>query len=121
MKKVVLELGGKTPAIIFEDANIKKAVTDTCASIRRNSGQVCMANSRIYVQRSIYATFLEAFKKAFGNFKAGDPMDKETNHGPQADGIQYNNIMSYVEEAKKIGTLEQGGVGKLDTMNGYLI
>ncbi|KAK4210324.1 aldehyde dehydrogenase [Rhypophila decipiens] len=121
LKKVILELGGKSPAIVFNDANLDKAVDQTEHSIQTNSGQICMANSRIYVQREVAGEFIAKFKQKFGNVKAGDPTSKETNHGPQADEVQYRNIMGFIEEGKKSGKLELGGVGKLDDMGGYFI
>ncbi|KAH6618420.1 Aldehyde/histidinol dehydrogenase [Chaetomium sp. MPI-SDFR-AT-0129] len=110
LKKVILELGGKSPALIFEDANLEKAVAQTYFSVQLNSGQVCMANSRIYVQKSIAAQFVEAFKaKSASSTRPGNPLDKDTNHGPQADEVQYRNVLAYIEEGKKSGTLAQGG------------
>ena len=122
LKKVILELGGKSPALVFEDANLEKAVAQTQHSIQTNSGQVCMANSRIYVQKSIAPQFIEAFKTQFAaDARAGDPLDKNTNHGPQADEVQYRNILNYIENGKKTGTLALGGVGKLESTKGYFI
>jgi aldehyde dehydrogenase (NAD+) len=121
LKKVVLELGGKSPALVFEDANLDKAVAQTQFSIQSNSGQVCMANSRIYVQKSIAPRFIEAFKKQFAAARAGDPLDKNTNHGPQADEVQYRNVMSYIEQGKQTGTLALGGNGKLESTNGFFV
>ncbi|KAL2138152.1 hypothetical protein VTI28DRAFT_7376 [Corynascus sepedonium] len=121
LKKVILELGGKSPALVFEDANLEKAVEQTQFSIQINSGQVCMANSRIYVQKSIASEFIEAFKTKFAGARAGNPLDKETNHGPQADEIQYRNVLKYIEEGKKSGTLALGGNGKLESTNGFFI
>ncbi|KAK4235247.1 aldehyde dehydrogenase domain-containing protein [Achaetomium macrosporum] len=123
LKKVILELGGKSPALIFEDANLDKAVAQTQFSIQSNSGQVCMANSRIYVQRSIAPQFVEAFKAQFAaNARAGDPLDRRTNHGPQADEVQYRNVLAYIEEGKKTGgTLALGGHGTLESTNGFFV
>jgi aldehyde dehydrogenase (NAD+) len=123
LKKVILELGGKSPALVFEDANLDKAVAQTQFSIQSNSGQVCMANSRIYVQKSVAPRFVEAFKKQFAaNARAGDPLDRATNHGPQADEVQYRNVLAYIEDGKKAGgTLALGGHGQLDTLNGFFV
>ncbi|KUI66325.1 Aldehyde dehydrogenase [Cytospora mali] len=122
LKKVILELGGKSPALIFEDANLEKAVADTSFSVQNNSGQVCMANSRIYVHKSIASKFIETFQEKFGSVKPGDPTKRETSHGPQADGIQYKQVMSYIEEGKSGGgKLSFGGKGNLDNMKGYFV
>lgn len=121
LKKVILELGGKSPAVIFEDADIERAVRETAHSIQWNSGQVCMANSRIYVQKSVAGRYVEAFKKAFSSVTAGDPTRGDVDHGPQADEVQYNNVMGYIEEGKKSGKLELGGKGSLESTNGYFV
>lgn len=114
MKKLVLELGGKSPAIIFDDADIDAAVRDTQFSIQLMSGQTCMANSRIYVHKSIADTFLEKFKTAFTAARLGDPTDPNINHGPQADKIQHATVLRYIEMGKKAGKLvtdEQSAAG----------
>lgn len=105
MKKLVFELGGKSPAIIFEDADIDAAVRETQFSIQLISGQTCMANSRIYVHRSIAESFLEKFKVAFTSARLGDPTDPAINHGPQADKIQHATVLRYIEMGKESGTL----------------
>ncbi|OQE29972.1 hypothetical protein PENSTE_c002G07638 [Penicillium steckii] len=108
LKNVILELGGKSPCIIFPDANIEKAVQQTKFSITMNTGQVCMANSRIYVHESIAEHFIELFKKSFADVKSGDPLLPTTQQGPQADEIQYKQVNAYIEEAKKVGKLALG-------------
>lgn len=111
LKKVVFELGGKSPALIFEDADIEQAAKETENSIMWNSGQTCMANSRIYVQDSIKEKFLEAFTKCARSRTMGDPTLKETNHGPQADKVQHETVKKYIaigkEEAQK--TIDTNG------------
>ncbi|KAJ5930495.1 Retinal dehydrogenase 1 [Penicillium verhagenii] len=119
LKNVILELGGKSPAIIFEDANIDKAVKETKNSVQFNSGQVCMANSRIYVHESIATTFIEKFQKAFV-VESGDPLLPSTDHGPQADEIQYKQVQSYIEEGKKTGKMILGD-GPSKHTNGFFI
>lgn len=121
LKKVILELGGKSPAIVFDDANLDKAVLQTERSIQANSGQVCMANSRVYVQRAVADEFVNKFAARFKAVKDGDPLSKETNHGPQADEVQYNNVLRYIEDGKKSGKVVIGGNGKLDGMGGYFV
>ncbi|TVY77681.1 Aldehyde dehydrogenase [Fusarium oxysporum f. sp. cubense] len=120
LKNVILELGGKSPAIIFDDADLEKAAAETAHSIQWNSGQVCMANSRIYVHESIAEPFIESFKKKFQVIAAGDPTDEKVNHGPQADEIQYNNVRSYIEMGKTSGKRILG-MDHEATPNGYLI
>ena len=109
LKNVTLELGGKSPAIIFEDADLRQAVDATKHSIQWNSGQVCMANSRIYVQESIWDAFLADFKATFGAVCIGNPLSEQVNHGPQADKIQFDIIGRYISIGKEVATLELGG------------
>lgn len=103
LKKVVFELGGKGPALIFEDADLDEAAKATEFSINYSSGQTCMANSRIYVHENVADRFLEAFKKLASSRKFGDPRDSEVNHGPQADKMQYDAVMNYIEIGKENG------------------
>ncbi|RMJ04693.1 hypothetical protein BHE90_008583 [Fusarium euwallaceae] len=119
MKNVVLELGGKSPAVIFDDADIERAAKETSHSIQWNSGQVCMANSRVYVHASVAERFVELFKESFQAVRLGDPLDPEVNHGPQADHAQYNTVKKYFEMGKQDGKLALGGVPE-DTV-GYFI
>ncbi|KAH7018775.1 Aldehyde/histidinol dehydrogenase [Ilyonectria destructans] len=109
MKNLIFELGGKSPAVVFEDADLEKAVPATAHSIQWNSGQVCMANSRVYVQRSIAPAFIEAFKESFGRVHLGDPTDPATNHGPLADAAQADIVTRYLEMGKQSGQLILGG------------
>lgn len=110
LKKVVLELGGKSPALIFDDADIAKAASDTVGSLSILMGQACIANSRIYVQESIADKFKEAFKTIFKALKKGDPLLPETQQGPQADEIQFERIKTFLKAASEgRGKLELGG------------
>lgn len=124
LKSVILELGGKSPAIVFDDADLDAAVEETQNSIQWNSGQVCMANSRLYVHKGIAEKFVEAFKTRFAKIRPGDPTDPNTNHGPQADKIQFENVKRYIDLARKSGeqvlgdqTIDVQG----DAKNGYFI
>jgi aldehyde dehydrogenase (NAD+) len=108
LKNVLLELGGKSPAVIFDDADLEKAVAGTQLGIQWNSGQVCMANSRIYVQDTIASRFIEAFKKQFASVSAGDPTKRAVNHGPQVDEIQYKAVQAYIESGKQSGNMVLG-------------
>jgi len=125
LKKVILELGGKSPALIFADVpNLAKAVEQTRLSIQINSGQVCMANSRIYVEKSIADQFVAEFVKRFSDVKDGNPLEASTNHGPQADEVQYRNVMAYIEKGKNHSPgakLALGGNGKVDSTGGFFI
>ncbi|KIW68607.1 hypothetical protein PV04_04543 [Phialophora macrospora] len=118
LKHVVLELGGKSPAVVFDDCDLDAAVEETQHSVQFNSGQVCMANSRVYVQDTIADRFVEAFKQKFANVSAGDPLDAKTTHGPQADEAQYNTVQRYIEAGKASSTLALGGTKEVRGLSG---
>ncbi|KAJ5923160.1 hypothetical protein N7454_008405 [Penicillium verhagenii] len=120
LKKVILELGGKSPAIIFPDADLQQAVEETRYSIQWNSGQVCMANSRIYVHESVASEFIERFRKSFSDIRSGDPLLPETNHGPQADEVQFKQVKTYIEEGRKVGKMVLGG-NENDPQEGFFV
>lgn len=122
LKKVVLELGGKSPALVFEDADIAKAAGETVGSLQLLMGQACIANSRVYVQESVAEKFKEAFKANFKAAKKGDPLLPETQQGPQADEIQFERIKSYLKAASEgKGKLELGGKATQVEGQGYFI
>ena len=97
LKKVTLELGGKSPNIIFDDADIEQAVKWANFGIFYNHGQCCCAGSRIFVQEGIYDKFVEAFKKSAEATKVGDPFKADTFQGPQVSQLQFDKILGYIE------------------------
>ena len=101
LKRVAFELGGKAANIVFEDANLDKAIPVSIQAAFMNSGQVCLAGSRILVQRSILDEFLERFKKAAMELKVGDPQNEETKMGPVVSEEHYKKVRSYLEIAKE--------------------
>lgn len=117
LKQCLMELGGKSPAIVFEDADLESAAAQTQFSIQFNSGQICTANSRVYVHESVADKFIEAFRGKFEAQTIGDPLDPTTSHGPQIDVKQYNRIKEYLAIGEKDGKLTAGG----DATNGYFI
>lgn len=121
LKKVILELGGKSPAVIFEDADLTKAAAETANSVQWNSGQVCMASSRVYVQKSVASAFIAAYKSKLASVVPGNPLEKGVSHGPQADEAQYKSVLAYIEEGKATSKLVLGGKGSLEETNGYFI
>lgn len=120
LKKVTLELGGKSPNIVFDDADIEQAVSWVNFGIYYNHGQCCCAGSRIYVQEGIYDKFVEAFKARAQQNKVGDPFKEETFQGPQVSQLQYDRIMEYIKSGKDEGAkVEIGGERHGD--KGYFI
>lgn len=120
LKKVTLELGGKSPNIVLPDANIKEAIEWVNFGIFFNHGQCCCAGSRILVHEAIYDEFLEAFKTRTEQNKVGDPFKADTFQGPQVSQIQYDRIMGYIEEGKGAGAKVVTGGGRHGS-EGYYI
>lgn len=120
LKKVTLELGGKSPNIVFNDADIENAISWVNFGIFYNHGQCCCAGSRIFVQSGIYDSFVTRFKARAAANKVGDPFAPDTFQGPQVSQLQYDRIMGYIQEGKKAGaTIETGGERHGD--KGYFI
>ncbi|SCU84156.1 LANO_0C00606g1_1 [Lachancea nothofagi CBS 11611] len=110
LKKVTLELGGKSPNIVFADADMKQTVQNIILGIYYNSGEVCCAGSRVYVEESAHDLFLEELKTAAEGLKVGDPFDESTFQGAQTSQMQLSKILKYVEIGKEEGaTLVTGG------------
>jgi len=120
LKKVTLELGGKSPNIVFADADIENAISWVNFGIFFNHGQCCCAGSRIYVQESIYDTFIQRFKERTSKNIVGDPFDKNTFQGPQVSQLQFDRIMSYIEHGKEAGAVVETG-GKRKGDKGFFI
>ncbi|KAJ3087585.1 hypothetical protein HK102_010732 [Quaeritorhiza haematococci] len=122
LKKVSLELGGKSPQIVFKDADLEKAVQAACQGIYFNMGQCCNAGSRVFVQEEIYDDFVNAFKAATKTVKVGDPFDESTINGPIVDSIQFNRVLSYIDSGKKDGAKVETGGNRLPSQpKGYFI
>ena len=110
LKKVTLELGGKSPNIVFNDANIEDAISWVNFGIFFNHGQCCCAGSRIYVQSGIYDKFIEQFRARTAKNVVGDPFAADTFQGPQVSKLQFDRIMNYIQSGKESGAkLETGG------------
>ncbi|KAF5024836.1 hypothetical protein F66182_3075 [Fusarium sp. NRRL 66182] len=111
LKNITLETGGKSPLIVFNDADVDLAAYWAHAGIMSNQGQICTATSRILVQEGVYDRFLAAFKAQVKTIsKLGDPFDESTFQGPQVTKAQYDRIMEFVDIGKQDGAkLEYGG------------
>ncbi|KIX06712.1 uncharacterized protein Z518_04688 [Rhinocladiella mackenziei CBS 650.93] len=108
LKKVTLELGGKSPLIVFDDADIVKAADASAKSILLNSGQACIASSRVFVHSGILSQFcdalVESLQKLGSNPDSGnDPLLPTTRRGPQATKSQFDSILTHIKEAKASG------------------
>lgn len=111
LKKVTLELGGKSPNIIFADADLDQAISWSAFGIMFNHGQCCCAGSRVYVEESIYEKFMAKFDEKIKSIQVGNPFEGNTFQGPQVSQLQYDRIMAYIDSGKKEGaTLRTGGI-----------
>ena len=120
LKRVSLELGGKSPNIVFADADMAEAVEGCHFALFFNMGQACCAGSRLFVEAKCYDEFVEKSIVRAKNRKVGDPFDPDTEQGPQIDSDQFDKIMGYIDVGKKEGaTLLQGG--KRVGSKGYFI
>lgn len=100
MKRVVLELGGKDPMIVFKDCDIEKSVKDACTYSLSNTGQVCCSIERIYVEEAIYEQFQTKTKEyVSANFKVGNGKDPEVNIGPMVSKTQCNIVKEQIKDA----------------------
>lgn len=116
LKRITLELGGKSPNIIFADANIDQAVLYSHIGIFLNHGQCCVAGSRVYVEAKAYDQFVEKSVKMAKGIKVGNPFVEGTEQGPQVDKIQAEKVAAYIEAGKKEGAkLACGGKRYGDT------
>jgi phenylacetaldehyde dehydrogenase len=110
MKRLTLELGGKSPVIVLNDADIEKAIPGILSGIMTNSGQMCIAGSRLYVQRGIWDGLLEGLASACESMKVGNGMEADTALGPLISQKQLNRVMGYIEHAVAEGVqLVTGG------------
>ena len=124
MKKVSLELGGKSPNIVFDDCNMENAVKGAISGIFAATGQTCIAGSRLLVQESIHDEFVERLVDFAKTAKMGDPMSMDTQVGPVTTIPQYEKILSYIDVAKGEGVDVRMGGGKADRSecgNGYFV
>jgi 5-carboxymethyl-2-hydroxymuconic-semialdehyde dehydrogenase len=111
LKKFSMELGGKSPFVIFEDADLARALDAAVFMIFSNNGERCTAGSRILVQKSIYADFVQKFTERAKRITVGDPMDEKTTIGPMISQAHLAKVRSYIELGPREGaTLLCGGL-----------
>ncbi|PWZ16402.1 Aldehyde dehydrogenase family 2 member C4 [Zea mays] len=111
LKPVYLELGGKSPLIVFDDADLDMAVELAVGASFFNKGEACVAASRVYVQERVYDRFEERLAERMRSWVVGDPFsDPRADQGPQVDKAQYERVLSYIDHGKREGaTLLTGG------------
>jgi acyl-CoA reductase-like NAD-dependent aldehyde dehydrogenase len=123
LKRLSLELGGKSPNIVFADADMDAAVRGALTGIFYNKGEVCAAGSRLFLEDSIHDQFMTKLTDRVKSLKVGDPMDKATRMGPVVSKGQMETVLSYIESGKQEGARVVAGGGRADvgTGKGYFI
>lgn len=115
IKKVSLELGGKSPNIVFPDADLDEAIRGSLFSIFTNAGQRCTARTRLFLHESIHDRFMADFVAKTAEIRVGDPLDWDTQMGPVASTAQCERILTYIEKARSEGaTVAHGGTRVTD-------
>jgi aldehyde dehydrogenase (NAD+) len=110
MKRCTFELGGKSPNIVFADADMESAVEGAHFGLYFNQGQCCCAGSRLFVEERVHDEFVDRLQEKNKGRKLGDPFDPATEQGPQVDKAQFDKILSYIDVGKKEGAkLVTGG------------
>jgi acyl-CoA reductase-like NAD-dependent aldehyde dehydrogenase len=118
LKRLSLELGGKSPNIVFADADMEAAVRGAMTGIFYNKGEVCAAGSRLFLEEKIHDQFMAKLTDRVKTFKVGDPMDKATRMGPVVSKAQLETVMSYIEAGKNAGAQLVAGGQRADVGNG---
>src|SRR5215475_6009021 len=121
LKKVSLELGGKSPNIFFSDAEFDAAIDGALFGVFINQGEVCSAGSRILVEKSIYKKFVDAMAEKAKKIKLGPPLDRETKMGPLVSKEQYDRVRSYQDVGKSEAKVAIGGGQPSSFKRGYYV
>jgi betaine-aldehyde dehydrogenase len=121
IKRVTMELGGKSPNIFFEDADFESAIDGALFGVFINQGEVCSCGSRILVQKSIYSKFVDAMVSKAETIKVGAPLDRATKMGPLVSKEQYDRVRSYQEIGKGEAKLVSGGGRPKELDRGYYV
>jgi aldehyde dehydrogenase (NAD+) len=103
LKRVTLELGGKSPNIVFNDADLDQAIEGAHFALFFNQGQCCCAGSRLFVESKVYDEFVDRSVARAKRRTVGDPFDASTEQGPQVDQAQFDKVMGYIDAGKQEG------------------
>lgn len=120
IKHVTMELGGKSPMIVFEDADIENAVSGAILGNFYSSGQVCSNGTRVFVHRSIKEAFLKRLSERLATAVIGDPMEEATSFGPMVSERQLNIVLEYLEKGKAEGARLVYGGARIDRDGFYM-
>jgi aldehyde dehydrogenase (NAD+) len=123
LKRLQLELGGKSPDIVFADADLDRAVPGAAMGVFANSGQVCLAGTRIFVQSSIYDEFAERLRKFCSTLKVGNGLESSVDLGPVVSQRQLDRILGYVQKGRQEGAVLAAGGARLqdELAKGYFV
>jgi betaine-aldehyde dehydrogenase len=121
LKRVTLELGGKSPNVFFADADWEAAIDGALFGVFINQGEVCSAGSRILVEKKVYRKFVEAMTEKAKKIKLGPPLERETKMGPLVSKEQYERVSTYLEIGKKEAKTASGGGRPKQFSKGYYI
>jgi acyl-CoA reductase-like NAD-dependent aldehyde dehydrogenase len=121
LKRLSLELGGKSPNIVFADADMEAAVRGAMTGIFYNKGEVCAAGSRLFVEEPIHDEFVSKLTDRVKTLKVGDPMDKSTRMGPVVSKAQMDTVMSYIEAGNREGAKLVAGGKRAVSGKGYFV
>ena len=120
LKRVMLELGGKSPVLIYDDADLDKAIPSASMGIFIHSGQACVAGSRVFVQRGVYDQVVEGIAALAGKIRLGGPNEERVHSGPLISERQLHRVMGYIDEGKSDGAEVVVGGHRLDR-TGYFV
>jgi aldehyde dehydrogenase (NAD+) len=120
LKRITFELGGKSPNIVFADADLDAATGGAMLGMYLNQGQCCCAGSRLFVQDKVYDAMIDRLARATSGRKLGDPFDPETQQGPQVDQAQFDKILRYINYGKEQGARCVTG-GERHGSKGYFV
>ena len=121
LNRVTLELGGKSPQIVFEDADLAAAANGIVAGVFAATGQTCMAGSRIVVHESVHDELVRLVSERANAIKMGDPNDPETEMGPVANKPQYEKVLGYLSTAQSEGASVACGGGAAEELGGFFV
>jgi acyl-CoA reductase-like NAD-dependent aldehyde dehydrogenase len=122
LKRVTLELGGKSPNIVFSDANLKRASKGAMLGVFVNSGQVCTAGTRILVEKAVHDDFVDSLVEATGSMKVGPAFDEDSVMGPVVSQEQFDRVRGYIEAGRSEGAeVVSGGGAPAGLEGGYFL
>ncbi len=124
LKRLSLELGGKSPNIVFADADVEEAVAGAVGGVFANSGQICSAGSRIFVQRPVYDEFVDLLAQRGAALRVGNGFDPDTEIGPLVSQAQLDRVLGYLDRGRAEGAAVRSGGTRVDTAglgDGYFV